>query len=194
MEATGLGVRVCVPSVLCGIDSDNGSEFINDYLVQYCRQLHLQFTRGRPYQPQVEQPWDVPKQGNAHIEQKNWTHVRKLLGWQRYDSRRALDAMNTLYAHELRVMINWFQPRVKLQRKERVGARIRRHYTEPATPLDRLPKSKAVRALQELRESIDPFELSEQINQQLDAIYQLAKLRHSPKPMRRKPDMGYLFR
>lgn len=173
-----------LPFVLCGIDSDNGSEFINDYLVQYCRTHHLQFTRGRPYQ----------KQDNAHIEQKNWTHVRKLVGWQRYDSRRALEAMNALYAHDLRVMMNWFQPCVKLQRKERVGSRIRRRYTEPQTPLDRLPRSKAVRVLKELRESIDPFELSGRINQQLDAIYQLADVRHSPKPVTRKLDLGYLFR
>lgn len=173
-----------LPFVLCGIDSDNGSEFINDYLVQYCREHHLQFTRGRPYQ----------KQDNAHIEQKNWTHVRKLFGWQRYDSRRALEAMNALYAHELRVMMNWFQPCVKLQRKERVGARIRRHYTAPETPLDRLPQSKAVRVLMELRETIDPFELSEQINQQLDATYECANHRHSPKPMKRKLELGYLFR
>lgn len=172
-----------LPFVLRGVDSDNGSEFINDYLVDYCRTHHLQFTRGRPYH----------KQDNAHVEQKNWTHVRKLLGWQRYDSRKALEAMNGLYARDLRVMMNWFQPCVKLQRKERVGSRIRRHYTPPQTPLDRLPNSKAVLVLKELRQAIDPFDLSEAINRQLDAISQLANLRHSPKPIRNE-DMGYLFR
>lgn len=173
-----------LPFVLCGIDSDNGSEFINDYLVQYCRVHHLQFTRGRPYQ----------KQDNAHIEQKNWTHVRKLLGWQRYDSRAGLAAINRLYAGDLRLMMNWFQPCVKLERKERVGSRIRRRYSTPTTPLDRLPKSKAVRLLQDLRETMDPFELSARITEQLNSIYQLANLRHSPKPVRRKPNLGYLFR
>jgi hypothetical protein len=66
-------MRQGLPFRLCGIDSDNGSEFLNAHLVQYCQGLDVQFTRGRPYK----------KDDNAHIEQKNWTHVRKLLGWER---------------------------------------------------------------------------------------------------------------
>ena len=76
-------LRQALPFRLQGIDSDNGSEFINDHLYRYCRQEAIQFTRGRPYK----------KDDNAHIEQKNWTHVRKLLGYVRYDSPAALEAI-----------------------------------------------------------------------------------------------------
>jgi hypothetical protein len=94
----------------------------------YCQAQEIQFTRGRPYK----------KDDNAHIEQKNWTHVRKLLGYVRYDSPAALAAINDLYRHELRLFQNFFLPSVKLVRKERVGARVRRRYESPRTPLERV--------------------------------------------------------
>lgn len=97
-------LRQALPFALRGVDSDNGSEFINDHLFQYCAARAIQFTRGRPYK----------KDDNAHIEQKNWTHVRTLLGWDRYDSPEALAALNDLYRHELRLMMTLFQPSVKL--------------------------------------------------------------------------------
>jgi len=96
-----------LPFPLRGIDSDNGSEFINAHLYGYCRSRAIQFTRGRPYK----------KDDNAHIEQKNWTHVRRLLGYARYDSQRALQAINDLYANELHLFRNLFLPSVKLVRK-----------------------------------------------------------------------------
>ena len=104
-------LRAALPFPLRGLDSDNGSEFINTLLLQYCRGREIAFTRGRPYK----------KDDNAHAEQKNWTHVRKLLGWDRYDSREAQAAINDLYRHELRLMMNLFQPSVKLRRKTRAG-------------------------------------------------------------------------
>ena len=70
-------IRQALPFPLRGIDSDNGSEFINEHLLRYCRSQGIQFTRGRPYK----------KDDNAHIEQKNWTHVRRILGYVRYDSQ-----------------------------------------------------------------------------------------------------------
>src|SRR5512135_38789 len=172
-----------LPFVLCGIDSDNGSEFINDHLVVYCRQHHLQFTRGRPYK----------KDDNAHIEQKNWTHVRKLLGWNRYDSPPALRAINALYAQELRIMMNWFQPSVKLKKKKRVGSRLVRQYSAAQTPLDRLPDSPALQILKEQRLKLNPFELADSIERQLTEIWKLANDHHSPKhPPKLK--LGYLFK
>ena len=105
-------LRQQLPFALRGIDSDNGSEFINAHLLKYCLAHDVQFTRGRPYK----------KDDNAHIEQKNWTHVRKLMGYVRYDSAAALAAMNAVYA-DLRLLHNLFLPSVKLQRKERHGAR-----------------------------------------------------------------------
>ncbi|MDR7556047.1 MAG: transposase family protein [Armatimonadota bacterium] len=80
-------IATALPFPLRGLDSDNGAEFLNDHLVRYCRHWGIQFTRSRPYK----------KDDNAHVEQKNWTHVRKLLGWDRYDSPDALAAINDLY-------------------------------------------------------------------------------------------------
>ena len=165
-----------LPFPLRGIDSDNGSEFINAHLLGYCQQRQIQFTRGRPYK----------KDDNAHIEQKNWTHVRKLMGWERYDSRKALEAMNHLYRNELRVMMNLFQPSVKLVKKVHVGSRLVRKYDAPQTPLDRLlaspeGKSERVQALKRRRENSDPFALAQSIEQQLEQIWELANPRQSPK-------------
>ncbi len=160
-----------------GIDSDNGSEFINAHLYRYCQMPpKLQFTRGRPYK----------KDDNAHVEQKNWTHVRKLLGYERYDSDLALQAINDLYRNELRLMKNLFQPSVKLIKKIRVGSRLIRKYNNPQTPLDRLIASKKgnlarVAMFKRLREVIDPFELAGVIESKLDGIYKLANRRLSPK-------------
>ncbi len=183
-----VAARDCIaqrlPFALQGIDADNGSEFIHAYRLRDGQQHHLQFTRGRPYK----------KDDHAHIEQKNWTPVRKLLGWNRYDSRRALHAINDLYANELRIMMNWFQPSLKLASQERRGSRLIRHYTEAQTPLDRLPKSKAIHVLTELRQEFDPFALSQVIDTKLEAIWKMANLHPSPKPTRRKPDWGYLFK
>ncbi len=169
-------MAVDLPFPLQGLDADNGSEFINHHLFRYCQERGIQFTRGRPYK----------KDDNAHIEQKNWTHVRKLLGWDRYDSPQALDAINDLYRHELRLMMNLFQPSVKLLRKVRVGSRLRRIYAHPHTPLDRLLASGGgeatkVAAFQQLRARLDPFALAEAIDRKLARIYRLANHRQSPR-------------
>ena len=170
-------MTVDLPFPLQGLDADNGSEFINHHLFRYCQDRGIQFTRGRPYK----------KDDNAHIEQKNWTHVRKLLGWDRYDSPQALEAINDLYRHELRLMMNLFQPSVKLVRKVRVGSRLRRVYNRPQTPLDRLLASgqgdpTKVAALQQLRARLDPFALAATIDRKLARIYRLANHRQSPRP------------
>jgi hypothetical protein len=169
-------LRAALPFPLRGLDSDNGAEFINACLFQYCRGHHIHFTRGRPYK----------KDDNAHVEQKNWTHVRKLLGWDRYDSLEAQAAINDLYRHELRLMMNLYQPSVKLVRKTRVGARLRRRYDRPQTPLDRLLASGIgdpadLRALTRLRARLDPFVLAAAIERKLTQIYRLANRRHSPR-------------
>jgi hypothetical protein len=154
---------------LKGIDSDNGSEFLNDHLLRYCRTRRIQFTRGRPYK----------KDDNAHIEQKNWTHVRRLIGWDRYDTPAAVALMNDLYRNELRLMMNLFQPSVKLICKERIGSRLKRVYDAPQTPLDRLracPKrmKTKVNALLRIRQTTDPFLLAKTIEKKLDRISTLA--------------------
>jgi hypothetical protein len=82
------------------------------------------------------------KDDNAHIEQKNWTHVRRLLVYQRYDSPTALEALNALYEQELRLFQNLFLPSVKLRSKVRVGSKLKRVYDEPQTPFQRVCASK----------------------------------------------------
>lgn len=167
-------LRQAMPFLLRGIDSDNGSEFINHHLHGYCATHAIQFTRGRPYK----------KDDNAHIEQKNWTHVRKLLGYVRYDSAPALTAINALYA-ELRLLQNLFLPSVKLMEKRRVGARVQRRYDAPRTPLERVEAcdtidAERVRALRQLRAQLDPIVLAERIDRGLAAVFQLANQRVSP--------------
>ena len=158
-----------LPFPLRGIDSDNGSEFINDHRLRYCQARAIQFTRGRPYK----------KDDNAHIEQKNWTHVRRQLGYVRYDTEAAREALNDLYRKELKLFENLFLPSVKLAKKERIGSRLRRRYEAPQTPFQRVASSPAanpdrVAELQRLRETLDPFELSRVIQSKLERIFQLS--------------------
>ena len=162
-------VREALPFPLRGIDSDNGSEFINDHLWRYCQARAIQFTRGRPYK----------KDDNAHIEQKNWTHVRRQLGYVRYDTEAAREAINDLYVSQLRLFQNLFLPSVKLEKKERVGSRLRRRYEAPQTPWQRVLASPAtdperVRELERLRATLDPFQLAETIQAKLERIFQLS--------------------
>ncbi len=179
MGKGGLGILNAVreiehklPFPLRGIDSDNGSEFINNHLLAFCQQRPasrvVQFTRSRPYK----------KDDNAHIEQKNWTHVRKLLGWDRYDTAQALEGTNRLY-EELRIFQNLFQPSMKLQCKIRKGSRLIRRYDTPRTPFERVVESqkgdpKKLAALDHTLKTTDPFELSGRIDQQLERLYKHA--------------------
>ena len=169
-------IRQKLPFDLQGIDSDNGSEFINHHLVAYCQTLKIQFTRSRPYK----------KDDNAHVEQKNWTHVRKLLGYMRYDSDKALAAMNDVYRNDLRLLQNLFLPSVKLLSKKRIGSRLRRVYDVPKAPLDRLLElpgrpSMKVAALKALRLRLDPFILSTRLDRKLREIHGMANIRYSPR-------------
>ena len=174
LEAIGI-MSERLPFKILGIDSDNGSEFINYHLWKYCQAQRIYFTRSRPYK----------KDDNAHIEQKNWTHVRKFMGWDRYDSPKALEAINDLYENELSLFMNLFQPSVKLRRTIRKGSRRKRIYDKPQTPLDRLVASqhldqKKDDELNALRGQLDPFALSEAINQKLQGIWDLAHYRYKP--------------
>lgn len=163
-----------LPFPLRGIDSDNGSEFLNYHLESFCSSRNIQFTRSRPYK----------KDDNAHIEQKNWTHVRKLLGYLRYDSQETITAMNNLYTNELCYFQNSFQPSVKLIKKVRVGSKLTRKYDTPKTPLQRLIKSHQadpvkLQQLIQFKDSLDPFVLSAAIDTKIKHIYSLATPRVS---------------
>ncbi len=165
-----------LPFALLGVDSDNGSEFINWHLKSWCEGQQIQMTRGRPYK----------KDDNAHVEQKNWTHVRKLLGWDRYDTHEAVAAINELYSHELRLWLNLFLPSVKLLKKVRVGSKVRRVYDAARTPFERVREcaqadAEKVAQLEQLRKRLDPFQLSWSIERKLERISRLANRRLSPK-------------
>jgi hypothetical protein len=175
-------IEQALPFKLLGIDSDNGSEFINYHLKTFCDQKGIQFTRGRPYK----------KDDNAHIEQKNYTHVRKILGYLRYDSPAVQKAINELYQNELQIFQNLFLPAMKLKNKTRVGSKLKRSYDQPQTPLERVlqcPQADPlkVQRLKRLRDQTDPFELAKRIEQKLERIYQLANPRVSPQPKDSKP-------
>jgi hypothetical protein len=119
--------RARLPMPLLGIDSDNGSEFLNAHLVRWCEHEQLTFTRSRPY-------W---KNDQAHVEQKNWSIVRRLLGYDRYESKAALAALLAVYA-VLHLWINHWQPVLKLVAKERDGAKVRKRYDLAQTPYCRV--------------------------------------------------------
>jgi hypothetical protein len=173
-------MRRDLPFELKGLDSDNGEEFINWVIDRYCRETKVQRFRSRPYK----------KDDQAHIEQKNWTHVRKLIGYDRYDTQAAVDAMNDLYRNEWRLFCNMYLPSVKLAQKIRIGSKIKRVYSKARTPLDRLVDSDKgdrvkLEALRKLREKTNPFELSAAINKKLAVIWALASkanLRRADKP------------
>ena len=120
-----------LPFPLRAIDPDNGSEFINWQLFSYCLDKEIEFTRGRPYQ----------KNDNAHVEQKNWTHVRKVFGYKRRETEYELNIMNDLYENELRLYKNFFMPNVKLIDKKRTGRhgeKIKKIYDKAKTPYQRV--------------------------------------------------------
>lgn len=162
-------IRSRLPFPLVGIDSDSGSEFINMQLVRWCNVQEIEFTRSRPYK----------KNDNAHIEQKNYTHVRKVFGWLRFDSIEALQMMNALYAGELRIWMNYFQSSVKLIGKERIGSRVRKHYDAPKTPYQRLGSY----GFDLAPCSQDPFVLGRRITESIAQMSAIANaIAPSPKP------------
>jgi hypothetical protein len=107
-----------LPFDILGFDSDNGSEFLNHHLIRYFtnseRPRNIQFTRSRPYH----------SDDNAHVEQKNWTHVRQIFGYERFDNQAVVEMMNDLYKNEISLMNNYFLPNFKLLEKRRVDATI----------------------------------------------------------------------
>lgn len=169
-------MRKASPFPVLAYDPDNGSEFINWHLIRYCDKNKIGLTRSRPYK----------KDDQAYIEQKNWTHVRKLIGWDRYDTQQAVDVMNDLYRNELRLFMNLFMPSVKLITKKHVGSKLTRIYDAPKTPLQRLLESKQydtnkIKKLELLHNSLNPFKLADTIEKKLLHILKLANHKQSPK-------------
>jgi len=161
-------IRTRTPFRWRGIDSDNDNAFINDQLYRYTETEGLVFTRSRPYH----------KNDNAYIEQKNFTHVRRPLGYLRYDTSAELDLINDLYGNELRLYKNFFQPVMRLERKERVDGKTRRRYAKPKTPYRILQESRqltpeALKTLDDLYRSLNPADLKRRIDQKLKRLFTL---------------------
>jgi transposase InsO family protein len=165
-------VRRQVPFKLLGLHSDNGSEFINQALWRYCRQHDITFTRSRPYK----------KNDQAHVEQKNWSVVRRLVGYDRFQSKAALQALEDLY-ELVRLHVNFFQPTCKLIDSQRQGAKVRKHYDRAQTPYQRLLAAGALsdaqqEALASYYAYLNPVQLCSQIEQAQQTLWKLA----SPDP------------
>lgn len=169
-EAVFAGIakaRERFPLLWQAIHSDNGTEFINWHLYRYSQKEKLNFSRSRPYK----------KNDNCFVEQKNWTHVKKFVGYLRYDNEEELNILNELYRNELGLFKNFFQPTIKLKEKTRIGGKIKRVYEKtPKTPYQRVMESSQVsknrkKELKELYESLNPAELKRQIDKKLNLLY-----------------------
>jgi hypothetical protein len=162
-------VRNDLPFKLRGVDSDGGSEFINWHMVKYCQARELYFTRSRPDR----------KNDNAHVEQKNYTHVRKLLGYGRLDTPEQLILMNDLYRNELRLFNNFFRPVMKIVAKEKINNSVcRKRYDQAQTPYQRLLAAGMLSEdkkaeLRQLYLSLNPLQLKRRIEAKV------LKIRHA---------------
>jgi hypothetical protein len=163
-------VETVLPFPILGFDSDNGSEFLNDHLLRHFtdRKRPVQFTRSRAYH----------KDDNAHVEQKNWTHVRQWLGYDRFDNPAVVPLLNTLYTKEWRLFHNFFCPSVKLIEKERIGSKTVKRHDSPKTPYQRIMESHLISesAKQKLTKQLvklNPFLLRKSIEKKLKHIFSI---------------------
>jgi hypothetical protein len=160
--------RQRLPFPLRGVDSDNGSEFINANLTRYCEQHKITFTRAR----------SGNKNDQAYVEQKNWTNVRLLIGYERYEGHQACQAMNALY-EVWHLYCNFFQPVMVLVSKERHGAKVTKHYDQAKTPYQRILEQPDLAPTLKLRLrhrflSLNPAALHRQIEQLQVQLWKLA--------------------
>jgi hypothetical protein len=163
-------IEADLPFELQGFDCDNGSEFLNYHLVRYFtdHKPKVNFTRSRPYK----------KNDNAHVEQKNWSHVRQLLGYDRLDNPKLVGLINNLYRNQWSRFQNHFRPTLKLMDKTRINSKYKKKYETPRTPYQRIIESPHISeknkgALRKQHQALDPFKLKQQINRQLKAIFRL---------------------
>lgn len=168
-------LEATLPFKIKGFDCDNGSEFLNHHLLRYFtdrpKGQEIRFTRSRPYH----------KNDNAHVEQKNWTHVRHLLGYDRLDHPKLAKLVNDLYRHEWCLYQNHFLPTMKCIKKEKVNSRDRKQYDKPKTPYLRILECAEIsdeikRKLNAEHLQLNPFELKRQIEKKLRMIFSYVKV------------------
>ncbi len=179
-------IRKRLPFSLLGIHPDNQNSLINYHVYDYCQKENIDFTRSRPYK----------KNDNCFVEQKNWTHIRKMVGYLRYDTEKELEILNDLYHNELRLYKNFFQPIIKLREKIRINGKIRKKYEEAKTPYHRLMESQGVKQetknkLTAIYEVLNPAELKRQIDKKLKML----NMTYDYKKGRiKKPDFSVIFK
>lgn len=184
-------IRARLPFPLRGLDSDNGSEFINGQLLRYCQQQRITFTRARPYR----------KNDNCYVEQKNYSVVRQTVGYQRFDTTAELLVLKQLYA-QLRWYTNFFQPTMKLKNKERRGSRVKKSYHTPQTPYQRVLAAEQVtsagkKKLRQQYRLLNPAALKREIDKYRKELFRLAarkrpvlkRQRHRQQPLTIKPEL-----
>ncbi len=159
------------PFKILGIDSDNGSEFINAHLLTYCIQNKITFTRSRPHK----------KNDSCYVEQKNYSIVRRAVGYLRYDTGKELSILNELYIH-LDYYTNYFQPTLKFKSKTRVGSKAVKKYDDAKTPFRRILASDDIkkekkRKLEEIYDMINPAQLKRKITNLQDRLLKLNVLK-----------------
>jgi len=161
-------IRKRTPFRWLEIHPDNDSAFINAHLWRYCQEEKVRFSRSRPNR----------KNDNCYVEQKNWTHIKKVFGYLRYDTVGEMEIINDLYENELRLYKNFFQPVMKLKEKVREGGRVHRKYDVAKTPYERLMESDQISAgakeeLKAIYLSLNPAQLKKAIEAKLDRLYNL---------------------
>jgi hypothetical protein len=167
-------IEEALPFPLRGFDVDNGSEVLNHHMEKYLtgRKQPPEYTRSREYK----------KNDNAHIEGRNWTHIRQYLGYERFDNPEVVPLMNDLYRNEYSLLVNYFLPSVKLQEKMRIGSKIMKRHDKPTTPCDRLLASPYISRdkkawLKHVRSSLNPFKLQEAVHRKIKIILRQCSLR-----------------
>lgn len=168
-------IRQRLPFPLVGIDSDSGSEFINNHLTRYCKDEKITFTRGRSYR----------KNDNCYVEQKNYSIVRRAVGYLRYDNEEELLVLNELYRY-LRLYTNFFQPTMKLIERIREGSKVTKKYDKAQTPYRRVLASPDVSAqdkqkLKTQYSRLNPAHLKRQITRLQQKLLRLNALKKTPK-------------
>jgi hypothetical protein len=163
-------IEASLPFLLLGFDSDNGSEFLNHHLLRHfsVRKQPVQFTRSRAYH----------KNDNAHVEQKNWTHIRQWLGYHRFDNPEIVPLLNNLYKTEWRLFQNFFCPSVKLIAKQRIASKTIKRYDSPKTPYQRVMESPYIteevkHSLTDQLQKLNPFHLRKEIEKKLKKIFEV---------------------
>ena len=167
-------IEMTLPFKIKGFASDNGNEFLNNDLWTYFdnRTEKVHFVRRRPYK----------KNDNAHVEQKNWTHVRQLLGYDRLDTEWDVEFINDLYENYWLPLWNYFTPVMKLKSKTRVGGRIVKVHDEPKTPFERLLESEHLSQEQKQNllgrvTDLNPFKLKEELDKKLKWYFKIVDIR-----------------